>query len=67
MTKPDMALLAWTKSSLSGDSGSCVEIARAPELVFVRDSRDPTGPALTFTRSAWRAFVTDPPSVENPG
>lgn len=26
-------------------------------VVGVRDSKDPTGPALTFAPVAWRAFV----------
>lgn len=25
--------------------------------VMVRDSKNPTGPALTFTRDEWRAFL----------
>ncbi|GAB3054882.1 hypothetical protein GCM10027186_02400 [Micromonospora schwarzwaldensis] len=28
-------------------------------VVGVRDSKDPTGPVLTFTADAWRAFVRD--------
>lgn len=36
----------------------CVrEVAELPEAVAVRDSKDPTGPALVFTRQAWAAFV----------
>lgn len=62
MTKPDMAQFIWIKSSRSGADGGCVEVARTPELIFVRDSKDPTGPALGFSRSAWQAFVNDPPN-----
>ncbi|MFB7615617.1 MULTISPECIES: DUF397 domain-containing protein [unclassified Kitasatospora] len=29
-----------------------------PGLVPVRDSKDPSGPALTFTSTAWTAFLT---------
>jgi len=28
------------------------------EHVAVRDSKDPAGPALTFTPDAWRAFTS---------
>jgi hypothetical protein len=28
----------------------------------VRDSKEPTGPALVFTPPAWRAFLADLPS-----
>ncbi|MEV4279826.1 DUF397 domain-containing protein [Actinoplanes xinjiangensis] len=43
----------WRRSTRSGSSGNCVEVAgNLPGIVAVRDSRDPNGPALTFTRSA---------------
>lgn len=48
--------LVWRKSteSLNGD---CVEIAPLPGGVAVRDSKNPDGAMLTFTRSEWRAFL----------
>lgn len=50
----------WRKSTRSsGNGGNCVEVAdNLPDVVGVRDSKDPAGPALTFTPTAWRAFVT---------
>ncbi|MFF3762674.1 DUF397 domain-containing protein [Streptomyces sp. NPDC001922] len=49
----------WRKSSYSGDTGGqCVEIFPAPCTVAVRDSKDPNGPALTFTPDAFAAFVS---------
>ncbi|TDC39887.1 DUF397 domain-containing protein [Micromonospora sp. 15K316] len=47
----------WHKSTRSGN-GECVEVADSlPGVVGVRDSKNPTGPILTFTPRAWRAFV----------
>jgi len=57
---PDASVLtAWRKSSHSGpDNGDCVEVADGhPTLTPVRDSKNPTGPALLFGTAAWTAFV----------
>jgi hypothetical protein len=54
----NLAQATWRKSSYSGGSGNCVEIAdNLPGAVGVRDSKNPSGPALVFTPRAWRAFV----------
>ncbi|MGW2425082.1 DUF397 domain-containing protein [Streptomyces sp. NPDC001709] len=59
MTEPET--LRWVKSSYSNNGGSCVEwapaYATATDIVPVRDSKDPHGPALTFPLSAWSSFV----------
>ncbi|MEV4483337.1 DUF397 domain-containing protein [Micromonospora coxensis] len=53
----------WRKSTRSGSSGGeCVEVAdNLPGVVAVRDSKDPTGPTLTFTPTAWQRFVRHAP------
>jgi hypothetical protein len=49
----------WRKSSYSGPTaGECVEVADGvPGFVPVRDSKDPSGPALLFHADAWAGFV----------
>lgn len=48
----------WRKSSYSGSTNNCVEVADTfVGVVPVRDSKDPEGPALAFSADAWRAFV----------
>ena len=55
----DIERAEWRKSSYSGgNGGACVEIARnLPGVVAVRDSKDRTGPVLTFTVGRWKAFI----------
>lgn len=63
---------AWHKSSHSTNGGDCVEIsvmaggqvpgdpaASVLRLLTVRDSKDPAGPRLHFTPSAWNTFAHD--------
>ncbi len=47
----------WRKSSYSSAQGQCVETAITPGGRAVRDSKDPEGPALSFSRDAWREFI----------
>ncbi|MFG2905962.1 DUF397 domain-containing protein [Kitasatospora sp. NPDC048286] len=51
--------VSWFKSSYSNDDGGeCVEVASCPSAIHVRDSKDKTGPTLTFSPEAWSAFVS---------
>ncbi|MBF6076804.1 DUF397 domain-containing protein [Nocardia beijingensis] len=54
----DLTKAAWFKSSHSGPNQDCVEVAYLEAgLIGMRDSKNPAGPALLFTRSAWEAFT----------
>lgn len=48
----------WRKSSYSSGQGNCVEVrASEPGIVAVRDSKDKTGPALSFGPEEWATFT----------
>ncbi|MQY16406.1 hypothetical protein SRB5_66050 [Streptomyces sp. RB5] len=55
----DLSAARWRKSSYSNAAGGdCIEVADGyPGLIPVRDSKNPSGPALVFTADAWAAFV----------
>lgn len=59
MTDIDLSRAEWRKSSYSGQSGNCVEVARnLPRFVAVRDSKEPDGVRLVVSREAWQVFIT---------
>jgi len=46
----------WRKSSKSATTG-CVEVSVTSSRVRVRDSKNPDGAVLEFTRHEWEAFL----------
>jgi hypothetical protein len=60
MIFPDPNTLTWRKSSFSDpNAANCAEIAHIPGGVAIRDSKNPTGPMLTFSTSTWPPAVLD--------
>ncbi|MPZ80192.1 MAG: DUF397 domain-containing protein [Actinophytocola sp.] len=50
----------WRKSSRSGAVGNCVELTwPGREVVAVRNSRNPGGPVLVYSRTDLVAFLGD--------
>ncbi|WP_328406227.1 DUF397 domain-containing protein [Nocardia sp. NBC_00403] len=58
MNNIDLSRAPWFKSSHSGSQSDCVEVAwLAGGGVSVRDSNNPSSPALIFTPGEWDAFT----------
>jgi hypothetical protein len=57
--KPDLSHAQWQRSSYSGNSGNCVEIADLGHIIAVRDSKNPDGTVLIVSRQGWRQFMSD--------
>lgn len=56
---PELARADWRKSTYSASSGDCVEVAPLHNgHRALRDSKNPTGPALTCTSADWVTFTT---------
>jgi hypothetical protein len=54
----DLSQAKWHKSTRSGGSGNCVEVAEnLPGIVAVRDTKNRDGGTLIFTDAEWTAFV----------
>ncbi|WP_432005410.1 DUF397 domain-containing protein [Streptomyces parvus] len=59
--RPDLTAAAWRSSSYSNEEGGdCVQVADGfPGVVPVRDSKNPTGPALVVPAAAWSTFIAE--------
>ncbi|HEV2781027.1 MAG TPA: DUF397 domain-containing protein [Actinophytocola sp.] len=56
--------IVWRKSSFSSShSGQCIEIACVADSTLLRDSKNQTGPRLSFSSDSWREFLTSTKSA----
>lgn len=58
----DLHGVRWLRSSYSTGANNCVETARTgcgpgTGLLAVRDSKNPSGPALLFSPESWAGFT----------
>jgi hypothetical protein len=49
----------WRKARRSIGNGDCVQVAPVAGNVMVRDSKNPGGPALSYSARAWRTFTLE--------
>ncbi|QBI55255.1 DUF397 domain-containing protein [Streptomonospora litoralis] len=49
----------WKKSSYSGSETNCVETARLPDQVGLRDSKSPDTTLLAFPHHEWVGFLRE--------
>ncbi|BCJ63820.1 DUF397 domain-containing protein [Polymorphospora rubra] len=52
----DLSRAVWQRAEGDASDGA-VEVAFVDDLIGLRNSADPDGPVLVFTRSEWDAFV----------
>ncbi|MBD2897804.1 hypothetical protein amrb99_67680 [Actinomadura sp. RB99] len=51
----DLSKAVWRKASRSTAQGdNCVEVTGVPNIVALRDSKDPSGPKIIVSRSDFR-------------
>lgn len=54
-----MVPVTWRISSFCAGNGECVAVAQLPTGIAVRDTKDPAGPALQFSKAEWLAFLAE--------
>lgn len=49
--------VAWRKAQRSVSNGACVELAPVQGMIALRDSKDPDGPVLMYSKAELYAFL----------
>jgi hypothetical protein len=61
----DNRLLIWRKATTSNPKGECIQLAATTDgNVAMRNSRDPHGPVLYFTKAEVAAFLDGAKNME---
>jgi hypothetical protein len=55
----DHSQIEWRKSRFSADQGNCIEISALDVSIFVRDSKNVTGPSLRMNHAQWSRLLRD--------
>jgi predicted secreted Zn-dependent protease len=48
--------LDW-RVALGCNGGACIQVAARGNQIVIGDSKNPSGPVLTYSRDEWHAFV----------
>src|SRR5882757_8610655 len=56
LSETERSAVFWLKAQASGATG-CVEIRSTDDKIAMRDSKDPDGPILVYTPTAFSAFL----------
>lgn len=58
LTPEELTEAKWFKSSLSGGTGGCLEVAFLPDgRVGLRDNEDLENPPFVVSRHVWECFI----------
>jgi hypothetical protein len=57
LTGLERSRLVWYKAQASTAHGQCVQVARTGGKVVIRDSKNPDGAVLVYTRAEFSAFL----------
>jgi predicted secreted Zn-dependent protease len=48
--------IGWRRASFCG-GGECVEVGAQDDMIVVRDSKEPSGFTLRYSKTEWQAFI----------
>jgi hypothetical protein len=53
---PTLGTITW-KVARRCNSATCIRVASQNDQILIGDSKNPSGPVLSYTRDEWNAFV----------
>jgi predicted secreted Zn-dependent protease len=57
ITNASEVAVDWETSTYSGNNGNCVQAGAYGSAIAIRDSKNPTGPALVVSADAWSDLI----------
>ena len=53
---PTLGTITWKVAKKCNDGG-CIRVASQSDQILIGDTKNPSGPVLSYTRDEWNAFV----------